>query len=268
MKTAAATYVEISREEFESWLDSLHHKWERVANKAGVYVVQLSESVGVHVSSSIGSANVGMGRGDAAVHMKLISTVTGKTLNKKALGQSRFNRTTNWRVNWKKGIESFNSAYMKAKDFYDKIAVVDKDSYVEKWTEEVESIPNWESDTMLKSFHDQLAKGNILSDKQEKVIEMKKKRDSVQPSQPSSSSAPVDEDFLQKLREAYKRARARSDDWTMQFLTSIANQVKSGRGLSSKQQQIVEDKLRIYRVAHMESVSEVTRLYLERNGAR
>lgn len=256
-KEAVATYVQISREDFEGWLKSLPYKWERVSGKAGVYLVKLSDKVAVQVSSSIGSRDDAMGRGKGAIHMKLVSLINGRTLNKKAQGQSRFNRTKNWKTNLKKGVESFKSAYMKAKSFYDKLADNDPAKHKDRWTKEIESIPNWESDKLLHSFHEQLGKGHMLSDKQESIIERAKRK------APAGGGAP-DPNLLEKLREVYRRARARNDDWTLKFIESVGKQIKGGRALSPKQQKVVEDKLQQYRVAAMRT--KVASLYLYRNG--
>ena len=44
-----ASYVTITREELEAWLEGLPWKWSRKTNTAGIYLVHLSEVVAVKV---------------------------------------------------------------------------------------------------------------------------------------------------------------------------------------------------------------------------
>lgn len=189
---AAATYVSITREEFEDWLNSvkrvLHTPWVRVQGKAGVYIIKFSDNVGLRVSSSIGRKDEGMRSGKAAIHFALVSMVDDRVINKKALGQSRFNRTTNWRENLLKGVRTMKAAYNKAQNFYEEIALkprnrpsrlnpmgpqdeVDfhtegtyqvltremRDHYLRNkdvW-ERIEALPGWANNSFLKSLHTQ-----------------------------------------------------------------------------------------------------------------
>ena len=80
----AGTYVQIDRDELERWLDSLPNlvgRAERVPNRAGVYILPLSEFVGVKLMSTIGSSDDAMGRGMAPMQLALVFLVTGQTLN-------------------------------------------------------------------------------------------------------------------------------------------------------------------------------------------
>jgi hypothetical protein len=170
----AATYVQISREDLEQWLDTLGMKmpWKRQPNRAGIYLLPLSPVVAIKLSSTIGSKDDAMGVGKASMQLSLVSTVTGQTLNKKAQGQGHFKRTTNWRATWKDGIERMEAAYVKAKGFYDALAVIeDRDQYKADIIQQIEAVPGWDRNSMLSDFHANVSRGGILTEKQKGALD-------------------------------------------------------------------------------------------------
>lgn len=186
----AATYVQISRDELESWLDSLRlpMRWKRQENRAGIYLLPLSSVVAIKLSSTVGSRDDALGAGKASMQLSLISTVTGQTLNKKAQGQSHFKRTTNWKTTWADGIKRMRAAYMKAQGFYDAIAVIeDRDQYKQDTLVKIEGIPNWQQNSMLSDFHFSVEKGGILTEKQMGALENAARRSE---SAPTRAPAP------------------------------------------------------------------------------
>ncbi len=237
-----AGYVAITRAELEEWLNSLRLDWDRVPSKKGVYLVKLSNLVGVSISSSVGSADSAMGRGQGAMHMRMVSLKTGRTLNRKATGQTRFNRTKNWRINWKKGLEAFRSVYRKSQAFYDKLATVKPEEYKEEWLETIEKIPGWDQNSFLQDLHSKVEGGSILSDKQEQAI--LRNRKTAPPQTPV-----VDEAYLQRLRNLYRQSKQRNDRRTLNFVTDIGLQLKGGKPLSPAQQSAIDEALRSYRLA-------------------
>jgi len=261
-EAVGGTYVEISREEFEDWLKSTGYKWERDRSTAGIYRVPLSPNVAIHISSSIGTRGTGLSRGRASVQMKLVSLINGRTLNKKAQGRSHLKRTKGWTQTWKKALDEFKSAYMKSKDFYDKIAEVeDRDAYKEKWLAEVESIPGWDGDRMLKDFHDKLEAGSILSNRQEGAIERAKTRGVGK----REEEAP-EEDLVEKLRELWKRAKAAADrgdrdgEWTMGFAQNMGEKLKKGWRLTPNEKRKIDEKLKRYRIASVIASGAIQRV--------
>ena len=242
-----ATYVQITRDEFEDWLNSLKYKWSRVSGKEGVYVVHLSNVVGVKISSSMTGRDDVMERGRAAIHMAMASLINGRVINKKAQGQSHFKRTTNWRKSLLNGIDRFEDVYKKAKDFYDRIATVDDPrEYQSDMLKRIEAIPGWEDDEILSSFHEQVKKGRVLSEKQEGLLERKEKGGGSKA--PEKDEGP-DEEFLEKMRKLYLIAKREGDDWLVDFLTSVGQQYKSRGYLSDKQRSVIEKGFRRYRVS-------------------
>lgn len=193
----AATYVKITREELEDWLDSLHlpKHWKRKTGMAGIYLLPLSDSVAIKLSSTIGSKDDAMGRGNASMNLALVSLITGKVLNKKAMGQSHFNRTTNWRKTWAMGIKRMDQAYMKSEGFYEALALIkDRSKYRDDTIDSIESIGNWQDNTMLKDFHRIVLKGGILTIKQLNALEkMVQKGFSSSPA-PTLPVGPLDKD--------------------------------------------------------------------------
>jgi len=263
-EAAGGTYVEISREEFEDWLNKTGYKWERDRSKAGIYVVKLSPNVGIHISSSIGSRDTGLARGRASVKMKLVSLITGYTLNKKVQGRDHFKRTKGWRQTWKKGLDDFKGAYMKAKDWYDKLATIEsRDEYKDEWLGKIEEIGGWETDRMLKDFHDKLEKGSVLSDKQEAAIERTKGRGAGPGRAPQEAP---NEELLAKLRELWKRAKAAADrgdrdgEWTMGFAQNMGEKLKKGWRLTPNEKRKIDEKLKRYRVASMLAEGAIQRV--------
>ena len=260
---AAGTFVQISREQFEDWLKSTGFKWKRDTTKAGIYTVELSPNVGILISSSIGSRDDAMGRGRASVQMRLVSLVTGQTLNKKAQGKSHFKRTKGWKETWKKGLDEFKSAYMKAKDFYDKIATIkDRDQYKDKWLGVIEKINGWESNEFLKKQHDALTAGKIVSDKVEAALLRSKPA-----AAPASGRGKADEALVNLARQAWVAAKRAGQQRDLDFLTSLGKRFAQGTTeaeLSPGQLKWWGDIKRRYhlRAASLASASRVATEYL------
>tara|TARA_X000000950_G_scaffold240276_2_gene293210 strand:- start:813 stop:1436 length:624 start_codon:yes stop_codon:yes gene_type:complete len=121
---AGDRYVEITREELESWLKrNFGRDWNRDERTAGVYLIHLSESVAVKMVSSIGRKDRGMGLGKASMKLMLSSRITGRPLNKKAKDRAHFQRTKNWKKSWLAGIRHWEGVYNKYPDFYDRIGL-------------------------------------------------------------------------------------------------------------------------------------------------
>jgi hypothetical protein len=238
-----STYVQITREEFEDWLNSLKFDWQRKSGKAGVYQVLITDDIAVEISSSISQRDEAMSRARAAIHMKMISLVTGQTLNKKAQGQSHFKRTTGWRDSLKKGVDRIHSAYTKAQSFYDAIAKIeDRDQYKKDALEKIESFAGWEQNRILSDFHKRVERGGVLTEKQQAIL------DKFKPKQ-DEQSPDADEEFLNKLRRLYVSARKANDEWLMNFTESVGKQYKRTGRLSDKQMKVVEKAMTKYRIA-------------------
>ena len=256
MNTTAATYVQISREDLEDWLEGLqglYAKWYRAPNKAGVYLLPLSETVAVKLLSTIGSSDDAMGRGMASMQLMLVSLVTGQTLNKKAQGQDHFKRTTNWKKTWQEGILRMKEAYTKAQGFYDALAAIkDRDAYREDVMRAIEGMPDWRNHHILSDFHAAVERGGILTTKQ--LALMERTLDQAKPA--PAPQTPTEEDpILNVLRALYRAGRAKEDEWLMKFAEDVAKQVNAGRPLSQRQEEVIQINRTRYKVGMSDRVA-------------
>lgn len=188
----AATYVTITRADLEAWLDSLGAPWSRNEKYAGIYLIKIGPNVAVKLSSSIGRDDAGVDVGEGSMQLALVSSLSGRTLNKKAQGQSRFNRTTNWRDNWREGFERMRKAYNEARVFYDPIADADPAQNA-RAVAMIEAIPGWENNSVLAFIHKRAKRGDDLSQKSFDEIEaaMVRTAPRLPPPPPQRPTAPV-----------------------------------------------------------------------------
>jgi hypothetical protein len=266
---AGATYVQLTREEFEEWLDSTPYrgKWTLKSGTVGVYSLELSKNVGIEVSSSISGREEVMDRARASIQCRLVSLVTGQTLNKKAQGQSHVKRTSGWRQSLKKVIQRIEDAYFKSEGFYERIAVIeDRKAYQRDWLDRIESQEDWASDSAVKDFHDRIEKGAILSERQEEYLSslLEKVEEEVEERiEQEEETAQYNEDFLEALRNLYRAARKARDNWLMEFVESVGKQYKTRGSLSDKQMAVLERNAEKYRVRLVQASEEK-----EMNGQR
>lgn len=250
----ASTFVEITREDFEDWLNQSPFRWKRDPRYAGIYILILSKHVGISIRSTVGGSGQAKGKGSASGAMRLVSLEHGHTLNSKDMGQSHFARTTNWRVNWKKGVNSLIDAYDRSPSFYDAFAgVPDRDVYKKHTLAVITSIPNWAQDVMLSSYQDQVSRGGILTEKQQELL-ADKVRHPLEPEKPKAP--PVEDERLQDLRKLWLAAKHAGDQWLMDFAKSIGDQLKAGRPLTPKQVEAVKRNLDKHRLASAGRVAQ------------
>jgi hypothetical protein len=254
----AGTYVQLTRQEFEDWLDSngFRGKWKVHPRYDGVYSLYLSDTVAISINSTTGSRDAVMSRGRASMKMRLVSRVTDKVLlgPKKLMGKDHAKRTTNWRQTWAKSLVQAKRTYEGARSFYDAIATIeDREQYKDDTLHMIEQVPNWQQDPLLMSLHGKVTRGGVLTTKQ--LAEVRRARKSP-PAQPSSVEQPgeprsVDEELVQRMRDLYVAARrARSEDgqWTMDFVKKWADVLKAGKPISSRVRSLLDKKFQMYRV--------------------
>lgn len=263
------TYIQLTRDEFEEWLTRdlgfSTSEWKIKPGRGGVYQLFLSPTVAIEINSTTGSQDAVMGRANASMSMWLASRMNGKVLNRKAMERSHFKRTKNWRKTWKEGVDNMKSAYLGAKDFYDRIAAIeDLDQYKQDTLALIERDPNWQNNDFLADMHDKVQKGSVLSERQQAAIERSSPRQQARPAPAPVQEAPAqqgsEDPRLPALRELWARARAARDEWTMDFTKSLAEQLKAGRRLSPRQVEIADEKAQQYgvRVASRRQVSNRT----------
>lgn len=249
--TGTGTYVQLTRDEFEEWLTHdlgfSRSEWGLKPGRGGVYQMFLSPTVAIEINSTAGARDAVIERGNASMSLWLASRINGKVLNRKAMERSHFKRTKNWRKTWKEGVDSMKSAYLGAKDFYDRLASIeDLEQYKLDTLALIGRVPDWQNNTFLSEMHDKVQRGSILSEKQHAAIER-----SIPRERPAPAPAPVlveEDPRLPAIRELWLRARAARDQWTMDFAKSLGEQLKAGRRLSPRQVEVVEGKAQQYGV--------------------
>lgn len=169
-----ASYVDITRDEFEGWLNStkFRGKWSQKKGTAGIFVLPLSETVAIELSSSLSGKGETMGHGEASMSMKLVSLITGQTLNKVAQGQNHWKRTINWAKNLEVGLDRMEDAYRKSSAFYDAIAAIkDRTEYKQTNMAKIEAVTGWEKNPFLHDLHERLDRDGILTGKQLEALD-------------------------------------------------------------------------------------------------
>lgn len=261
-RNAAGTFVQISREEIEGWLDSIGFsgKWERDARYAGVYLLKLSPSVAVKLSSTIGSKDDAMGLGKASMQLSLVSTVTGRVLNKKAQGQDHFKRTLGWKKTWAGGIDTMKKAYLSSSDFYDAISVIeDREKYKDGLLRRIEAIPGWDHDGALIGLFRKVERGGILMKNDLDDIEDAERRPRPKTPDPQDlgqsdgvnvrDPKEAKELRLDALRKLWVMAKRSGDEWTMNFAQDVAQKyIEPERRLSPPQLRVLGEKMEKYRI--------------------
>lgn len=249
----ADTFVEITREELEAWLDTLplKGKWKLKTGRVSMYLLPLSSTVGVSLSSTVGSKDTGMGKGKASMNLALVSLITGRVLNKKAMGQSYFKRTTNWRKTWRTGFDRMVAAYAKSQGFYDALAAIeDRDKYKADLLARISAHSGWESDNTLSDFYERVQKGGILTTRQLDLLEKTLKADAK--ASPAKPAVQMDGPTVERLRDLWRAAKRRNDSWLMEFAQSIGERLKKGQPLTEKQQAALDRNLQRYKVGSSE----------------
>lgn len=222
----ATTYVQFTRAEFEEWLDSTGHKWRQKPRTAGIYEIPLSDTVAIEVSSSLTGRDDVVEYAGASMGTKLVSLITGFTLNKVAQGQDHFKRTKGWRVSLKAGVERMVDAYRKSSAFYDALAAIrDRDAYKRENIAKIEKVPGWEQNDFLKGLHERLSDNGILTQKQLDAMD----RATSRPTPVVQTQPEVNPQLLGQVRALYAVAKDLKNEWLMGFAKSMGEMIKAGR---------------------------------------
>lgn len=255
-KFAASTYVQIDRAELEDWLNSLHFaaKPYLLPGKAGVYMLPVSDNVAIKLSSTIGTANDAMGRGEASMQLALVSRIVitpygPLVLNKKAQDQSHFARTINWKTNWKTGVERMRDAYHKSAGFYDSLALIEnRERYKKDLLARIEAIPNWRNHHIVSDFHARVTQNGILTTAQVELLAKAEKITVKTPLVPDEEFDVEKDELLFRMRELYKVARTKNDQWLMTFLTDLGQKLKRNVRLTEKQMSALDRNFERYNI--------------------
>ena len=236
VKLAAATYVEITRDELETWLAGLKYPWDRAAGTEGIYLLHLSDNVAIKLSTTLGGKGKVMQVGQASMQLALVSLITGNVINKKAQGQSYFARTTGWKTNWAIGIKRMEDAYRPAAGFYEVIAAIpDREAYQKENIARIEAIPWWAGDGRLEAMHAKLQQRGVLMPRDLDIIE--------------DEAARITK-LLEDLRDVYKIAHSRQDASALKFIGEVGKKIKEGKPLSSTEWSDTLKYLQQYKINH------------------
>jgi len=233
-----ASYVQITREELEDWLRAEAPQAIRSEDHTGVYIIPVSSNVAVYLSTSIGSEDKAVAKGRGACHMKLVSRITDRTLNRKGLQQTRYNRTSGWRKNWMEGMARMVAVYTEHREFYERLALETQEQYAARNIAEIDRMG---SSPFLLSLKEQLQKGRWLTTKQEAALAKGKPRE-------VRSGIKLREQDLEVLRKLWVQARDANDEWTKKFVGNVGQRGKAGEPLSRLQLEKLNDKLTEYRI--------------------
>lgn len=227
---ARQDYVNITRSDLEGWLASSFGSWSRVAGRAGVYLIHLSDRVAVKLSSTQKDTGGSVSKGNASMNLSLVSRVDGTLLNRKARDRKYFQRTVNWKKTWKKGVDHWISIYEEKDEFYEKIA--DRNGYKTKWIGMIDSLPNGGSDREIIKSRDTLEGGSVLWDNQERYI-----LEAVKASRTRSTSTPSNALDVAKLRDLYRKARSEGNRDDMETIKDLGLKARDGVAPSRQEQQ-------------------------------
>lgn len=238
------TYVQLTRQEFEDWLDDqgFRGKWKTHDQYGGVYALPLSDAVAISINSTTGSGTSVRDKGRASMKMRLVSRITNKVLlgPVKLSGKSHFKRTLNWRSTWGKGLERAKQTYNSSRSFYDAIAEIEnRDQYKADMLAKIESQPNWEDNDFLKSLRERLMKGGVLTVKQKAALERT----------PQSSARPqyTQEDIADLVLDLRALWVVLDDEEQKGWVAEVAKRVKSTGKWTRPEGNTINGLLRQYR---------------------
>jgi hypothetical protein len=232
----AATYVQIQRDTFENWIFTQCPVFERVEGKQGVYLIPVSDDVVLYISTSIGREDTAVAKGRGACHMKLQGRHNGQCLNRKDLGQTRFNRTTGWAKNWAAGIERLFAAYEKHSDFYDQRGRETQPEYAARVKAEMANLRG----SFFDSLRDQMDRGRWLSAKQMGAIERALEK---------VSQAPAASPEVNRAIALRDKADQVNDVWVANFAKDMADTLRRGGRLSDRQEACLSKNLTKYGIS-------------------
>jgi len=263
----AITYVDITREQIEGWLNTLqlHGRWEQKPGTAGMYLLPVSDAVNVLFSSTLKGTSQSMGHGRASAGFRLVSAITGKALNNKAMDKSHLKRTQNWQKTWKASFDQVRKVYLNSKEWYDNIAAIEnRDEYKRDLLDRLKILSEGttypKTQEMLESFAARVQQGGVLSVKQMAVVERveadRQRSISSEPPQVAETKAELAygsdterESLLARMRKLWVEAKRVRDKRLMGQLETIADKVKRHSSLSSGEENIILSGFTKYRIA-------------------
>ena len=249
MEKDSSRYVDITKKQFEDFLrKDIKERFSLKQGTKGVYIVHISDNVGLAISSSIGNTQ-SKRKGQASIRLSFVSlhkdkfhqTIYGyRKIMAIVVKKKHIQRSQNWRATLKDAVKKCLSFYDSSEAFLERIALPEQlstspvvptstptpsvSNKIQEEIEMVESISGWETNSFLSSLHKRLIGGRPLSEKQLAVLESIK----------TKVVAPKYSIDLESLRDLYRtlsQLGATSDE--LESLAEIGQKVRSGTiGLS------------------------------------
>lgn len=259
----SATYVKITRQEFEDWLYELCPVFERDEETEGLYRCPVSPYVAVKISTTLGRNDAVIRKNQGRCRMSMVRRDSGKELRKPQASSNpsydRCNRTTGWRDNWADALRGLFASFKGDRDHYNRLGKQTQEEYAAEWRERIESVGDWQQKAILKDLHGLLGRGVWMSGKQEaavwKFLRPRRGGGSKKTSKRTSSarrktSGTVDKQLLDGLEALAGAAEKAKDDWTVEFATgNVLSRVQAGRAPSTRQAEILREKFTFYKIA-------------------
>tara|TARA_B100000963_G_scaffold316517_1_gene296381 strand:+ start:377 stop:1396 length:1020 start_codon:yes stop_codon:yes gene_type:complete len=242
MSGKGSRYVAITRQEFEQFLKSIRKPFSLKSGTKGVYIIQLSDNVGLAVNSTIGDEVRGLGK--ASIKLNFVSlhsqkfhkVIYGyKKIMARVVKKKYLQRSTNWRNTLKDAIDKCIAYYNQGSSWFEKIAIPDdmqqpqntpqvSQDTLDELLKRIETIPNWDKNKFLKSLHTRVNGGNSLTERQ--LFFLKKNEDDLTSSQPSNRPAPkTNLDIMRDLYVTLRSGGASKED--LEELAEIGKSLKT-----------------------------------------
>jgi len=175
-------YVEITRQEFESFLKTIRKPFSLKQGTKGVYVVQLSDNVGLAINSTIGS--VVRGKAKASIQLSFVSlhqekyhrVIYGyKKIMQRVVRKKHLQRSMNWRKTLKDAVDKCLAFYQSNNEFLERIALPDTLQQVPTPQQVPQSTPQPSSNLeLMRDLYVSLRGGGASAEDLEEIAEIGK----------------------------------------------------------------------------------------------
>lgn len=250
-------YVTITRQEFIDFLKTIRKPFSLKQGTKGVYIVELSDNVGLAINSTIG--DVVRGKAKASIQLSFVSLFLGekyhrviygyKKIMQRVVKKKHLQRSMNWRKTLKDAVDKCIAFYKANSNFLEKIALPeptvfnetseDTAQYTKDLLARIERIPKWKTKTFLKSIHNSVVNGKTLTTKQLKVLE-RIEDDTVMK---QGNDLELMRDLYVELRD---RKNASADD--LEELAEIGKSLKRKQTLDRSELEVLREICADYRV--------------------
>lgn len=234
-------YVTITRPEFIDFLKTIRKPFSLKQGTKGVFVVELSDNVGLAINSTIG--DVVRGKAKASIQLSFVSlhsekfhrVIYGyKKIMQRVVKKKHLQRSMNWRKTLKDAIDKCIAFYNSNNDFLERIALPEdqqQSQNAKELLDRIEKLPKWDTNTFLKSLHNSVASGKILTDKQLKALENTEKNE--------IRKQEEDLSFMRDLYVSIRRNNGTAED--LAEVGEIGKSLKNKKELSQSELDVLKE---------------------------